>query len=55
MPNAGEGLKRLDYRQVWDVDFRAYLKRLDAVKPVILTGDLNVAHKEIGMSTAAIA
>ena len=48
VPNAGEGLKRLDYRQEWDRDFRAYLKGLDAKKPLILCGDLNVSHKEIG-------
>ena len=39
---------RLDYRQVWDVDYRAYLKKLDEVKPIIVCGDLNVAHEEIG-------
>ena len=47
VPNAGEGLKRLDYRiKQWDVDFFAYLKDLEKTrcKPVILTGDLNVAH-----------
>ena len=49
MPNAGEGLKRLDYRQDWDSDFREYLKKLDSQKPLILCGDLNVAHNEIGM------
>ena len=38
----------MDYRQEWDVDFRAYLKTLDSKKPVILCGDLNVAHNEIG-------
>ena len=46
VPNAGEGLKRLDYRiNNWDKDFQAYL--LSLPKPVILTGDLNVAHNEI--------
>lgn len=39
---------RLGYRQGWDKDFREYLKSLDKKKPVILCGDLNVAHKEIG-------
>jgi exonuclease III len=39
---------RLEYRQQWDRDFMAYLKKLDKKKPVILCGDLNVAHKEIG-------
>ena len=49
VPNAGRGLVRLDYRMKWDKDFREYLKKLDAEKPIILTGDLNVAHEEIGM------
>lgn len=39
---------RLDFKQAWDIDFRAYLKKLDAQKPLILCGDLNVAHLEIG-------
>jgi len=50
VPNAGEGLRRLDYRiSEWDADFHAYLKQLESNtgKPVILTGDLNVAHHEI--------
>jgi len=46
-PNAKRELLRLEYRQQWDKDFRAYLKRLDEKKPVIFCGDLNVAHKEI--------
>lgn len=46
-PNSQDGLKRLDYRMTWENDFRAYLQRLDAKKPVILCGDLNVAHEEI--------
>ncbi len=46
-PNSQDGLKRLDYRMTWERDFLAYLKRLDAGKPVILCGDLNVAHEEI--------
>ena len=41
-------LSRLDYRQGWDKDFRDYVKNLDKNKPIILYGDLNVAHKEIG-------
>lgn len=49
VPNSQDGLKRLDYRMKWEDDFRAYLKRLDAVKPVVLCGDLNVAHKEIDL------
>lgn len=50
VPNAGEGLKRLSYKQDWDVDLREYIKKLDQEKPVILCGDLNVAHNEIGQS-----
>ena len=49
VPNSGRGLPRLAYRtQEWEIDFRNYLKSLDAKKPVILCGDLNVAHLEIG-------
>lgn len=48
-PNSQNDLKRLDYRQVWEKDFLEYMKKLDAVKPVILCGDLNVAHKEIDL------
>ena len=44
-PNSQDGLKRLDYRMQWEDDFRAYLKKLDEVKPVLLCGDLNVAHE----------
>ena len=46
-PNSQDGLKRLDYRMTWERDFRAYLMELDREKPVILCGDLNVAHEEI--------
>jgi len=46
-PNSQDGLKRLDYRMTWEDAFRAYIQRLDAQKPVILCGDLNVAHEEI--------
>ena len=46
-PNSQDGLKRLDYRMTWERDFRAYLMALDQQKPVILCGDLNVAHEEI--------
>jgi exodeoxyribonuclease-3 len=46
-PNSQDGLKRLDYRMSWEDDFRQYLKKLDQQKPVILCGDLNVAHEEI--------
>ena len=48
-PNAQEGLKRLDYRMEWETDFRLYLLKLSENKPVILCGDLNVAHKEIDL------
>lgn len=48
-PNSQDGLKRLPYRMQWEDDFRAYLKELDAVKPVVLCGDLNVAHNEIDL------
>jgi exodeoxyribonuclease-3 len=46
-PNAQDELRRLPYRMEWEDDFRAYLHGLDARKPVILCGDLNVAHEEI--------
>ena len=49
-PNAQDGLKRLDYRMQWEDDFRAYLQALDAKKPVIVCGDMNVAHKEIDLT-----
>lgn len=49
VPNAGRGLVRLDYRKTWDVDFRAYLSNLDSRKPLVLCGDLNVAHQEIDL------
>lgn len=48
-PNSQRGLTRLDYRMEWEDDFRNYLKELDEIKPVILCGDLNVAHKEIDL------
>ena len=48
-PNAQDGLKRLDYHMAWEDDFRAYLQKLDETKPVILCGDLNVAHQEIDL------
>ena len=48
-PNAQRELTRLDYRMTWEDDFRAYLKKLDEIKPVILCGDLNVAHQEIDL------
>lgn len=48
-PNSQDELKRLDYRMQWEDDLRAYLKELDAVKPVVYCGDLNVAHQEIDL------
>ncbi len=48
-PNSQDGLRRLDYRMAWEDDFLAYIKRLDAQKPVIVCGDLNVAHQEIDL------
>ena len=48
-PNSQDGLRRLDYRMAWEGDFLAYIKRLDAQKPVIVCGDLNVAHQEIDL------
>jgi exodeoxyribonuclease III len=51
-PNAGDGLKRLDYRERWDVDFRQYVSGLESQKPVIIAGDLNVAHQAIDIARA---
>ena len=48
-PNSKAELARLDYRMQWEDDFRAYLKGLDEKKPVIVTGDMNVAHEEIDL------
>jgi exodeoxyribonuclease-3 len=48
-PNSQDGLKRLEYRMSWEDDFRSYLMALDQKKPVILCGDLNVAHEEIDL------
>ena len=48
-PNAQGGLRRLDYRMQWEDDFRAYLMSLDTRKPVIVCGDLNVAHNDIDL------
>ena len=48
-PNSQQELKRLEYRMKWEDDFRNYLKKLDETKPVIMCGDLNVAHKEIDL------
>ena len=48
-PNSQDGLKRLDYRMVWESEFLQYLKKLEETKPVIVCGDLNVAHREIDL------
>lgn len=48
-PNAQDGLRRIDHRMAWEDAFRAYLCTLDAKKPVVLCGDLNVAHQEIDL------
>ncbi len=48
-PNSKQELERLDYRMQWEDEFRSYVKQLDSKKPVILCGDLNVAHKEIDL------
>lgn len=48
-PNSQDQLRRLDYRMTWEDDFRTYLQRLDAIKPVIVCGDMNVAHEEIDL------
>ena len=48
-PNAQDGLKRIDYRMKWEDDLRDYLSSLSANKPVVYTGDLNVAHEEIDL------
>ena len=52
VPNAQDGLKRLDYRMKWEDDFLSYIKELDKQKPVIFCGDLNVAHEEIDIKNA---
>ncbi|MCH4148831.1 MAG: exodeoxyribonuclease III [Prevotella sp.] len=46
-PNSQDELRRLDYRMKWETDFQSYLKQLDAKKPVVVCGDMNVAHEEI--------
>ena len=52
-PNSQDGLRRLDYRMQWEDDFRAYLLKLDAQKPVIVCGDMNVAHNDIDLKNPA--
>jgi exodeoxyribonuclease III len=51
-PNSGEGLKRMDYREKWDADFKNYVVELNSKKTVIISGDLNVAHQEIDIARA---
>ena len=48
-PNSQDGLRRLEYRMKWEDDFLAYIRQLDKKKPVIICGDLNVAHEEIDL------
>ena len=48
-PNSQDELRRLDYRMRWEDDFQAYLQKLDQVKPVVVCGDMNVAHEEIDL------
>ena len=50
VPNSGRGLTRLEYRQIWDKAFLEYLKKLQEKKPVIICGDLNVAHQPIDLA-----
>ncbi|MBE6913986.1 MAG: exodeoxyribonuclease III [Ruminococcaceae bacterium] len=52
-PNAQDGLKRIDYRMAWEDAFRAYLCALDEKKPVVVCGDMNVAHEEIDLKNPA--
>ena len=52
-PNAQQGLARIDHRMVWEKEFSNYLTKLDEAKPVILCGDLNVAHQEIDLKNPA--
>lgn len=49
VPNSQNGLKRIDYREKWDKDFFDYCKNLESKKPVVICGDLNVAHREIDL------
>ena len=53
VPNSQNELKRLDYRMSWEDDFRAYVSKLDSEKPVIICGDMNVAHEEIDLKNPA--
>ena len=53
VPNSQDGLRRLDHRMQWEDAMRAYLQKLDTVKPVVFCGDLNVAHEEIDLKNPA--
>ncbi len=53
VPNSQDGLKRLPYRESWEDAFREYVLALDKIKPVIICGDLNVAHQEIDLANPA--
>lgn len=50
VPNSGSELKRLEYRQLWDIAFFNYLKKMEEIKPVVVCGDLNVAHTAIDLA-----
>lgn len=52
VPNVKRDLSRLEYRMIWEDDFRAYLKNLEKTKPVVICGDFNVAHEEIDIKNA---
>ena len=52
VPNVKRDLSRLDYRMIWEDEFRKYLKKLELTKPVVVCGDLNVAHEEIDIRNA---
>ena len=52
VPNVKRELERLDYRVVWEDDFRTYVKKLEKKKPVVICGDMNVAHEEIDIKNA---
>lgn len=52
VPNAQDELRRLDYRMIWEDDFRSYVCRLDRIKPVIICGDMNCAHTEMDIKNA---
>lgn len=52
VPNVKRDLSRLDYRMIWEDDFRAYLKNLEKTKPIVICGDFNVAHEEIDIKNA---